>query len=149
MDAILTALGGLLLRALPTFLLVVILHFYLKRIFFVPLDKVLEARRQATEGARATAQASLEKASERAAEYEAAVRSARGEIYREQEETRRKWRQEQAGALGESRRNASEMAKQARAQLAAEAAEAKRSLASESGRLAREIAESMLRGRRS
>ncbi len=52
MDAILNPLGGLLLRALPTFLLVLVLHFYLKRVFFAPLDKVLEARRQATEGAR-------------------------------------------------------------------------------------------------
>ena len=148
MDALLTSLGGLLLRALPTFLLVVALHFYLKLVFFVPLDRVLEARRLATEGARATAQASMESASAKAAQYEAAVRAARGEIYKEQEETRRNWRQEQAGALGESRHNASEMVVQARAQLSREAAQAAQSLESESDRLAGEIAASILRGRR-
>jgi F-type H+-transporting ATPase subunit b len=148
MDALVTSLGGLLLRALPTFLLVVVLHFYLKWVFFAPLDKVLEARRRATEGARATAQASMESASAKAAQYEAAVRAARGKIYKEQEETRRNWRQEQAGALEESRRNASGMVVQARAQLSAEAAQAAQSLASESDRLAVEIAASVLRGRR-
>ena len=141
-------MGGLLLRALPTFLLVVALHFYLKWVFFSPLDKVLEARRQATEGARATAQASMESASAKAAQYEAAVRAARGKIYKEQEETRRNWQEEQAAALEESRRNASGMVVQARAQVSAEAAQAAQSLASESDRLAGEIAASILRGRR-
>jgi F-type H+-transporting ATPase subunit b len=148
MDAILTALGGLLLRALPTFLLVVLLHFYLKLVFFAPLDKVLNARYRVTEGARGAAQANLEKASQKAAEYEAAIRAAHGEIYHEQEETRRKWRQEQAGALEASRRNASEMVKQARVQLAAEAAQAGQLLAAESERLAGQIADSVLRERR-
>jgi F-type H+-transporting ATPase subunit b len=148
MDALLISLGGLLLRALPTFLLVVVLHFYLKWVFFAPLDRVLEARRQATEGARAAAQASMENASAKAAQYEAALRAARSEIYKEQEETRRNWRQEQAGALEESRRGASEMVTQARTQISAEASQAAQSLASESDRLAGEIAVSILRGRR-
>jgi len=148
MDAILNPLGGLLLRALPTFLLVLVLHFYLKRVFFAPLDKVLEARRQATEGARNAAHKSLETASRKASEYEAAIRAARGEMYKEQERTRRDWRQQQASAIEESRRNASEMVKQARVQLAAEAADAKQSLATESELLAGAITESILRGSR-
>jgi F-type H+-transporting ATPase subunit b len=148
MDAILTSLGGLLLRALPTFLLVLLLHFYLKRMFFIPLDKALDARRQATEGARIAAQTSMEMASRKAAEYETAIREARGAIYKEQEGTRLTWRQEHAGAVEESRRSASEMVKQARVQLAADAAAAGESLAAESDRLAGVIAESILRGRR-
>ena len=52
MDAMLHALGGILLRAVPTFLLVILLHFYLKSIFFKPLEKVLHKRYEATEGAR-------------------------------------------------------------------------------------------------
>ena len=148
MDAILTALGGLLLQALPTFLLVLVLHFYLKFVFFRPLDKVLASRRMADEGARQQAQASLEAASRKSAEYEAAVRAARGEIYREQEETRRQWRAQHAVAVEESRRSASELVKQARAELANEAARASTSLKGESERLAGEIAEAVLRGRR-
>ena len=148
MDAILTALGGLLLRALPTFLLLLALHFYLKFVFFRPLDKVLASRRSATDGARNQAQASLAAAAHKSAEHEAALRAARGEIYKEQEEARRQWRAEQAAAVGESRRSASELVKQARAQLVDEAARANLSLQGESERLAGEIAEAILRGRR-
>jgi F-type H+-transporting ATPase subunit b len=146
MDKILSDLGGLLIRALPTFLLVILLHFYLKYLFFKPLDRVLEARHQATEGARDAAEKTFQEASRKAAEYEAAIRAARSEIHREQEETRRKWRQQQSSALDESRRSASEMVKQARVQLADEAAAAKTALAGESDRLAGAIAESILRG---
>ena len=71
------ALSGILLRAIPTFLLVVFLHFYLKYMFFKPLDKVLHARYEATEGARLRAAESLEKAAAKTAEYEAAMRTAR------------------------------------------------------------------------
>ena len=148
MDAILASLAELLLRAVPTFLLVVFLHFYLKFVFFAPLDKVLEARSEATSGARAAAQTSLETASRKAAEYEAAMRAARSEVYKEQEESRRVLRQQQAAALDESRRNASEMVKQARVQLADEVAGAKNLLAGESDRLASAIAQSILRGDR-
>jgi F-type H+-transporting ATPase subunit b len=148
MDAILASLGELLLRAVPTFLLVVFLHFYLKYVFFAPLDKVLAARTAATGGARAAAQASLDTASRKAAEYEAAIRAARSEIFKEQEESRGALRQQQTAALDESRRNASEMVKQARLELAGEVAGAKNALAGESDRLAGAIADSILRGDR-
>jgi F-type H+-transporting ATPase subunit b len=148
MDAILAGLGGLLLRALPTFLLLLALHFYLKRMFFRPLDKVLEARRQATEGSRDAAQANLDTAGRKSADYEAAFRAARSEIYREQEDARRRWREEQAAAVEQSRRSAAETIKRARAQIAEEAAQARLSLASESERLASAIAEAVLAGRR-
>jgi len=75
MDATLHALGGILLRAIPTFLLVVFLQVYLKMMFFKPLEKVLKQRYDATEGARKLAEQSLERASAKTAEYEAAVRA--------------------------------------------------------------------------
>src|ERR1035437_5121817 len=50
MEATLHALGGILLKAVPTFLLLVLLHFYLKGVFFKPLQKVLRQRYEATEG---------------------------------------------------------------------------------------------------
>lgn len=137
-----------MLKALPTFILVILLHFYLKHWFYQPLDKALEERRRATEGARQAAQTSLETAERKAAEYEAAMRAARAAIYKEQEETRKRWRTEQASALEQSRRQASEMVQQARAQLAAEAEAAKQSLAAEVERLASAITETILRGAR-
>ena len=61
------ALGGILLHAIPTLLMVVFLHFYLKSIFFKPLEKVLHQRYEATEGARKLAQQSLEEAAAKGA----------------------------------------------------------------------------------
>jgi F-type H+-transporting ATPase subunit b len=148
MDAILADLSRLLLRALPTFLLLLVLHFYLKWMFFRPLDKVLDARRQATEGARQAAEASLHTADQKSADYESAVRAARGDIYKEQEESRRKWRAEQAAAVEQSRQSAAETIRQARAQIAEDAAQARLALAGESERLASRIAEAILSGRR-
>ena len=76
MDATLLALGGILLKAVPTFLLVILLNFYLKAVFFKPLEKVLRQRYEATEGARKLAAESMERAAARTAEYEAAMRAA-------------------------------------------------------------------------
>src|SRR5690242_1574150 len=99
MEQTLHALGGLFLNALPTFLLLIVLHFYLKGIFFKPMTRVLQERYEATEGARKRADESLAKAAGKAAEYEAALRDARAEVYREQEAERQRWRQEHAEAV--------------------------------------------------
>jgi len=60
-------LGQLLLRAVPTFLLVFALDFYLKYMFFKPLEKVLQQRYDATEGARKLAAEALELAAAKTA----------------------------------------------------------------------------------
>ena len=92
MDVILHQLGELLLKALPTFILVVLLHFYLKSVFFKPLEKVLHKRYEATEGARKQAAESLERAAAKTTEYENALRAARTELYRQQEQIHKQMR---------------------------------------------------------
>src|SRR6266567_3449447 len=134
MDETLRQLGGILLRAVPTFILVVLLHFYLKFIFLKPLARVLRQRYDATEGARKLAEGSLAKASEKAAEYEAALRAARAETYKELEQLRRQLQDDRAIAIREARAGA-------------EAADLKKSLEAESDALADRIAEKVLRGR--
>ena len=52
MQETLQALGGILLEAIPTVILLIVLHFYLKAILFGPLDKVMKRRRELTEGDR-------------------------------------------------------------------------------------------------
>lgn len=145
MDEVLRALGDLALKAIPTFLLVMALHFYLKRVFFGPMARVLSERHEATEGARRTAEESLEKASQKATEYEAALAAAREEIYREQEALRLKLREEHVHAVLEARQGAEAQVKLAGNQLAAEVETARRSLALQADALAGEIAESVLR----
>ena len=143
----LNALGGLLIKALPTFLLLVLLHFYLKFIFFRPLEKVLRKRFELTEGARRSAEASLEAAARKTAEYEAALREARSQMYHEQEEARRRWREEQAAAIQDARGKAGALVSETRIELAGDAARARESLKAESEALAARITAAILERR--
>ena len=86
----LQALGGILLKAIPTVIFLIILHFYLKAVLFGPLDRILHKRRELTEGARKTAEDSLAAATRKADEYEAKLREARAAGYKKQEEIRNK-----------------------------------------------------------
>ena len=147
MEATLKALGDILIKALPTLFLVLLLHFYLKRMFFKPLEKVLHARYEATEGARKQADLSLEKARVKSAEFEEALRAARSEIWREQEETRRKQRQEQLAAVAQARDRVSLMVKEAQQQIAAEASTTRQNLIAESEALADQIVKGIVEGR--
>ncbi len=139
------ALGGILLRAVPTFLLVVLLHFYLKSMFFKPLEKVLHARYDATEGARKLAEQSLEQAAAKTAKYEAALREAKAEMYRTQEKLHKELQEREAAAVGAARKSGEAVVKQAGALLAADVAADKASLAGDSDALANQIADSILR----
>src|ERR1700685_2988588 len=104
MGQTLQALGGILLQAIPTVCLLLVVHVYLKWMFFRPMREVLEKRREATEGARESAAAMLQQASQKADTLEAALRQARDEIYQENEELRRRWIGEQASRLDDARR---------------------------------------------
>jgi F-type H+-transporting ATPase subunit b len=145
MDVILHQLGGILLRAVPTFLLVVVLHFYLKFIFFRPLEKVLLKRYEATEGARKLAEQSMERASGKTAEYEAAMRVARAEVYQAQEQVHKQLQEREAAGVAAARERANVLIKEARALLSKDVEAAKVSLAADSAVLAEQIADSILR----
>jgi F-type H+-transporting ATPase subunit b len=145
MDAMLHALGGILLRAVPTFLLVILLHFYLKSIFFKPLEKVLHKRYEATEGARKLAKESLERAAAKTATYETQLRAAKAEMYRTQERLHKELRDHEVAAVAEARKKADAAVKLAKAQLAADVESAKIKLAADSESLANQIAETILR----
>ena len=147
MDATLHDLGGLLLKAIPTIILLLIVHQYLKWMFFGPMREVLAKRREATEGARKTAEALLAQASEKTAALEAALRKAREEIYREQEEARRQWISEQSARLEEARRSARDLIHKAKQQLEAETSAGKRELTATTTELADQIAQSLLEGK--
>jgi F-type H+-transporting ATPase subunit b len=144
MDATLHALGGLLLRAIPTFLLVILLHFYLKSFFFKPFEKMLNQRYEATEGARKLAEQILERAAAKASEFEAALRAAKGEVYQAQEKLYKQLQEQQAAELLTARKQADAAVKQAKAELAQDVEAAQARLALESDRLATQIAESIL-----
>jgi F-type H+-transporting ATPase subunit b len=144
MEATLHALSLILLKAIPTFLLLILLHFYLKYTFFKPLEKVLRARYEATQGAQQRAAESLQRAADRTAEYEAALRAARAEVYQSQEQLHRHLQEEHAAQIQAAREQADVALQEAREQLAGEILEAKAGLAAQSDALAGQIADVIL-----
>lgn len=144
MDQILSTVGELLLKAVPTAVIVIFLYFFLKSTLFGPLANVLAEREALTEGAREKASASSKSADEKAAELENALRAAKAELYKDQEGLRRQWLDEQAAQLKAARAKADDMVAAAKTDLAAEAEAAKVALAAESDALADTIAKSLL-----
>src|SRR5258708_7755281 len=149
MDASINARGGYLRKAIPTVILLLFVHLYLKLVFFKPLEEVLRQRHAATEGAREAAAASLKMASEKTARYEAELQEARNQVYREQEEIRRRWVEEQAKTIAEAKATAKAAVASASRQIAAEVAAARQELASASGVLADQLPQALLPGRSS
>jgi F-type H+-transporting ATPase subunit b len=147
MDATLHALGGILLRAVPTFFLVIVLYFFLKNFFFKPFEKVLYKRYEATEGARKLAELSLEKAAAKTTEYEAAMRAAKAEVYQTHEKLHKELQDQQAAELLAARQQVEVTLKAAKAELARDVEAAKTGLAQASDVLADQIAEAILRRR--
>ena len=76
MDKIIHQLGELLLTTLPTFILLLFLNYYLKFVFFKPLEKALKQRYEATGGARKLAEESMQRAAAKTAAYEETLRAA-------------------------------------------------------------------------
>ena len=147
MEATLHALGQILVQALPTFVLVLLLFVYLRSVFFKPLERVLAERDEATEGARQKAAAALDRAQAKVDAYEEQMRAARNEIYREHEEVRLKWRDDQTAQVAAARQRTEVLVKEAKATVAAEASQAKATLAANSQALADEITKAILQRR--
>lgn len=148
MEQTLVALGGILQKAIPTIILILILHFYFKRVLFRPLERVLQERDEATVGARRAAEESLRRAEQKAAEYEEAIRAARAEAYREQDQIRHQLAAEQESKIQEIRKRLDEMVREAKARIEREAEAARETVMASATGLADEIADIILAGRR-
>lgn len=149
MEQTLHALAGILQKAALTVALLLLLHFYLKAMLLGPLEKVLKERDRLTKGAREAGAQSRAAADKKTQEYEAKLREARAEVYKEQEEIRRRWLEDQASEVAQARERNAAAVRRAREEIVAEAAAARRSLTESSGALADEIATAVLAGRAS
>jgi F-type H+-transporting ATPase subunit b len=144
MDQTLHALGGILLKSIPTVVLLLFLYFYLKLMLFGPLTRVLKQRDELTAGTRHAAQKSLKDAERKVSEYEAKMREARAEVYREQEETRKKWLTDQASQVEGARERTGQTVQQAKEQMTVEVTAARQTLVESSSALADQIATAVL-----
>ena len=144
MEQTLQALGGLILQAIPTVVLLIFVYFYLKSMLFKPLDRVLRERDSLTAGARKGAQESLAAAERKQKEYEQRFAEARAEVYKAQEETRRKCLEDQSSQVGAERARMQVQVETEKQRIAAEAASAREDLTLPSAELAGQIADSIL-----
>lgn len=103
MEATLTALLKLLVESIPTIIFFVFLIFYLQKVLFRPLSRILEERRKQTEGVRELAERAMHDAQNKKDEYERALLAARAEIYRQHDALRRHWAAEQEEELARAR----------------------------------------------
>ena len=147
MEATLHDLGRILLYGLPTFILVIALNFYLRFVFFTPLEQILAKRYELTEGARKAASAAIQSADSRVANYQATLRSARAEVYEDQGKISRDLEARHAESLQKARANADMMLRGALAEINNEAESVRQELFVQSEILADQIANSLSLGK--
>lgn len=147
MVQIISTLQDILVRALPTFFLVIVLHWYLKKVLIQPMERVMAERKKRTEGAVAASEAALAEVQVKMAAYEKALYDARAGVYAEQEQNRRTLLNDQAAAIQESKKKVAAQVATAIAGITAEAEAARATLAGESERLADRITAAVLAGR--
>jgi F-type H+-transporting ATPase subunit b len=145
MDRMLVQLGGLLLGAVPTSLMLLLLYILYTVLVHNPLKKVLAERRGKTEGAIEKAWADIAAAEARTSEYEQKLREARAVVFKRQDARRKEALDIRAKAVADARAHAQQQISDARAALTKDADTAKASLQAEAGRLATDIVRTVLR----
>ena len=110
-----------------------------------PLRKVLDERRQRTEGAVLKARADIAAAESKTHDYEQRLRDARMTIFKAQELRRQAAQKARATAVAEARERAQQQVREARIAIEQDMASARQSLQSESESLASEIIRTILK----
>jgi F-type H+-transporting ATPase subunit b len=144
MNETLHQLGGLLLGSVPTiflFLLLVILYRFL---VYGPLTRVLNERRERTEGAIEQANAATAAAAAKTQEYEAQLRAARAKIFQARQQKLEQWNRERDHALAEAHEAAQRQVQEAKLALQAQTVAARRTLEGSIDELASEILRAIL-----
>ena len=139
MDETLRQLGGLLLGAVPTVILLTLLYVLYTALVHKPLRRVLEQRRDKTEGAIAKARAEIAAAEARTSEYEQRLREARATLFRAQELRRKAAMDARAAALNEARSRAQAQVRAAKAEIQNDRAGAQEALRAQAQTLATEM----------
>jgi F-type H+-transporting ATPase subunit b len=144
MNETLHQLGGLLLGSVPTiflFLLLVILYRFL---VYGPLTRVLNERRERTEGAIEQANTATAAAAAKTQEYEAQLRAARSKIFQARQQKLERWNSERDRAIAEAHEAAQRQIQEAKQALQAQTTAARRSLEGSIDELASEILRAIL-----
>jgi F-type H+-transporting ATPase subunit b len=144
MEEIIQQVGTLLLGAVPTMLLFVVLVLAYQFLVQRPLTATLNERYARTEGAVENAHKAIALAEQRAADYAAKLRQARGEIYKAREQRAKQWNAEREAVLEAARKASGVKVRQAKAGLEAETEAARQDLKGASGELASQVVRAVL-----
>ena len=145
MDEILRQLGGYLLGAIPTIVLLLMVFAAYRALVHRPLARVLAERHSRTEGAMERARADIAAAEAKAADYEQRLREARTALFKAQEARRKQALEARTAALAEARAHAHKQVAEAREAMEKDKVSAQDRLQLEVGRLADEIIRAILR----
>jgi F-type H+-transporting ATPase subunit b len=145
MDTTLNQVGQLLLDAIPTVVLLLLLYAIYQNLVRKPLMRVLQERRDRTEGAVQKARADVAAAEARTQEYEQKLRDARLAIFKAQEARRQAAQQARTQALAEARTRAQQQIRQAREAIEQDMAVARTGLQADVERLANDIIRTILK----
>jgi F-type H+-transporting ATPase subunit b len=144
MDQTLHQLGGLLLGAVPTVILLALVYILYSLIVHKPLARVLAERRSKTEGAVERSRADISAAEARTGEYEQRLREARAAVFKLQEARRQAALQSRANAVNDARSHAQAQVAAAKKNIDADRVAAEAGLQKESAALAQEIVRRVL-----
>jgi|SRR5579863_3169388 len=145
MNTTLQQVGELLLDAIPTVVLLLALYAVYQNVVRRPLERMLNERRERTEGAAQKARSDVASAEARTQEYEQKLRDARTAVFKAQEARRQQAQQMRTKVLDEARAQAQQQIQAARAAVQQDMAEARTGLQAESQRLATEIIRTILK----
>ena len=145
MDPLLRQVGDLLLGAVPTATMFLLLYAIYTALVGKPLKKLLDERRQRTEGAVLKARADVAATEAKTQDYEQRVRDARLAIFKAQEVRRQAAQKARAEAVSEAREHAHQQVRDARAAIEQDMAAARQSLQAESETLAADIIRTILK----
>ncbi|MGB2606306.1 MAG: hypothetical protein WBC78_22055 [Candidatus Sulfotelmatobacter sp.] len=139
MDETLRQLGGLLLGAVPTVILLALLYALYATIVHKPLQRVLAERRAKTEGAVEKSRADIAAAEARTSEYEQRLREARATVFRAQEARRKMALDARTATLNQAHNETHAQVQAAKADIEKDREAAQGALQAEAQALATEI----------
>ena len=140
-------LGELFLGAVPTVIIFIFFFVFLRWVFFAPIQKAMAERSRLIEGARTEA-ASVEAAAKQELDtYMQALRSARAEVYKEQEDARQIVLDERAQLLKAMRGRSQDEVRTAKSQIAEDMTAARAEIEERNPALANAIAQTILEPR--
>jgi F-type H+-transporting ATPase subunit b len=144
MDETLHQLETLLLGSIPTIFLFLLLVILYRLLVYGPLTRVLDERRERTEGAIEQANAATAAAAAKTQEYEAQLRAARSRIFQARQQKQQLWNRERDNAIAEAHAAAQRQVEEAKLALQAQTEAGHRTIKDSIDELASDILAAVL-----